>query len=297
MTYTVSFLENPRGKRKASRRPGAMHKRRAASLHKKHPAKRAKRAKPSGTRRAVPAGYKSWKEYMAHIRGMKKGHHHSRSTAMATKKKAHHRKTTTHHKRKAAHRPRGMKFLGIPLGPRENPAGRRRGGLMAAVRDIPRNTVQAALGAGGAIIGKVSARGLRGKITKQAPGTVVASAWEVLIAVLGGTVLSATINQRLGEWFMVGGIMAPAETAIQSAKIPFVSTALADDGYLVGPGTGTVLVSAHPGDYADAVGAPALTAGAGDVAGAVQDYVTGSGMQDYVTGGMADYVTGRSGQL
>ncbi len=270
MTYTASFLENPRGR--------------------KHKAPRARKgAKRRTTRRAPPKGWASWKAYMASIRPHPAGAHRktvkSKGEHMATKRKATHRKKGAHKRRRQI----GLrKLLGGKRRTRSNPprgARRRSTGLMGSLRELPQHAMQGAVGAAEAITGKIVVRTLRAKITTQAPGTVVASAWEVLLAVFGGALLGG-FNQNLGIMFTVGGLMAPGETALQAAGIPYVSSALGDDGFLVGPGTGVTLVSAHPGDYADAVRAlPA--AGASDIGG-MADYVTGAGQ----SGELADYVTG-----
>lgn len=257
---TVSFLENPPGRKHAGRH----------------------------AKRRPPAGWHSWKAYMAHIRGMRKGSH------VATRSNP---RGIAHAKRRPRRKSAGRsrELLVIPLKRRRNPppgARRHRGGF---ITEQLHHAVQVAMGAGAAITGELGARGGRALLTKQAPGTVVASAWEVAIALVGGELLRM-VSPSWGEFFAVGGVMAPIRSALQAASIPFVSSTLGDDGFLVGPGTGVMLISAHPGDYQDVVGAGGVRR---ELPGAVADYVTGPApgevMQDYVTGPggqLQDYVTG-----
>lgn len=261
---TVSYLANP---------PGRKHAKRAH--HKK---------------RRPPTGWSSWKAYMAHIRGKRHGGH---VVARANPPKR--RTSARKGKRRST---RGRELLVIPLRARRNPAGRRHrsGGFFA---DQLGNAMHVGIAATAAIGGELGARGIRGLVTKEAPGTVVASAVEIGVALVGGELLRF-VNPTLGEFFAVGGVMAPLRSVLQGLAIPWVSSTLGDDGFQVGPGTGVMLVSAHPGDYRDVVGAGA---GARALPGGVADYVTGPShalLQDYVTGPggqLQDYVTGPGAQL
>jgi len=257
-TRVVSYLDNPAGRAHKSSRKGK-------------------------TKRRPPAGWSSWKAYMAHIRG-KKG-------ASATRTNPGGRKRSGRKRRATSRRP--TELLVIPFTKRKtkrNPAGRRHAGGM--VGRVVGHVGHVVISGAEAIGGELLTRGGRSLVTKHAPGTIVASVWEVLIALTGGAVLGR-FNENLGEYFAVGGIMAPMRSALQAAGVPWVSSTLGDDGFRVGPGTGVMLVSAHPGDYLDAVNGRQLNAGGGDLA----DYVTGPGAQvgDYVTGPgsqLMDYVTG-----
>lgn len=254
---TVSFLENPPGRKHAGRK----------------------------AKRRPPQGWPSWKAYMAHIRGKKKGGH--------TARKRTNPRGTAHRARPRKSGSRSRELLVIPLKPRRrNPVGARhaRGFIMNQVHSAIRVT----MGAGAAITGELGARGGRALVTKAAPGSLVASAWEVGIGLVGGELLRM-VSPAWGEFFAVGAVMAPIRSALQAAKIPFVSSTLGDDGFLVGPGTGVMLISAHPGDYQDAVAGGSRR----ELPGAVADYVTGPApgatLNDYVTGPsgqLQDYVTG-----
>lgn len=262
---TVSYLVNPAGK--AHRRGG-------------HKAKR-----------SPPKGYRSWKAYMDHIRSFKgkPGAHHVRAKGKRAsggkgRGPGHARGST------ALTKTRTIRELVIPLKPKRNPprGARRRGGF---IMEELQHAGRVGVAAGMAITGELGARGLRAVVTKDPPGSLKASAVEVATALVGGAMLRRFVNPTWGEFFALGGVMAPLRSFIQARQWKWVSSTLGDDGFLVGPGTDVILVSAHPGDYVDAVNGNRMLS-AGNGAG---DYVTGpGGLRDYVTGprGMGDYTTG-----
>ena len=211
--------------------------------------------------------------------------HHKRKT----------RKNAAHHAKKHRRRSprRGVKeFLAIPLRKRarRNPQGLRHIGKGLA--NVPRFAMQTTVAAAEGIGGKIGTRKLRALVTKSAPGSMPATLWEILFAQLQGLVLTF-VQPELGFHWAMGGMMAPGETLLQQHSPSFVSSALGDDGFLIGPGTGVMLVSAHPADYTGAVKSPtALPRGAPDN---LADYVSGrEQIADYVTGGggLHDYVSG-----
>jgi hypothetical protein len=120
--------------------------------------------------------------------------------------------TATHHRRRA----------------RRNPP--------AMLRGVVPFVTGAALGAVTATGGKIVARKVRG-LLKQAPTSVFGMGAEALVGLVGGLMLSR-VSPQLGRDFAIGGLQAPLETSVQRMSIPHVSDALADDGYLLGDGTG-----------------------------------------------------------
>lgn len=217
------FLDNPRGKR--SRVAGRGHQRRK-------------------TRRKPPKGFSTWSAYMASIRpnGTKRRKRRAAAssstgaTSMAHKRRGTHRRrhasraharTHTHHRRHVRRNPRGFR--------------------LPSLSGVVPFAIEATTNAAAAIGGKVVARKARG-LAGQAPGEVVGSAIELGVGLVGGLLLRG-FHRRLGTMFATGAIMAAGETALQRMNIPHISDSLGDDGFMVGPGTGVTLVSAHPDDY------------------------------------------------
>lgn len=225
----MTFLVNPRGKRRRATGRGAQRQ----------------------TKRPPPKGWASWRAYMASIRpgATKAGASHSSegSKSMARKrttKKRHTRRraVTRAHAPKAAHHTRRRRHT------RRNPVGVRARSIGAALKNLPAFALHSGIKAGGALAGVVAARKLRG-LTGQKAGSMVGSLIEAGVGIVGGALVS-TVSPSLGEGIAVGGVLAPLMTFVQNQKIPHISDSLGDDGYLIGGDTGVTLVSAYPDDYA-----------------------------------------------
>lgn len=163
---------------------------------------------------------------------------------------------------------------------RQNPHRRHRRrsnppGVMSLVKSLPAFAGRAAISGVTVVTGVIAARKVRG-LVKQEPGSLLGSAIELATGIIGGALLAAFVNPRIGEAFAAGGVAAPVMTFVQNLKIPHISDSLGDDGYVIGDGTGLTLVSAHPDDYGPvAVG----DAGGGYVRGgdaSVQGYTPGA---------------------
>lgn len=178
-----------------------------------------------------------------------------------------------HKRRKHRARRSGGTFVA-----RQNPHRRHRRrhnppGVMSLVKSLPAFAGRAAINGVTVVGGVIAARKARG-LLKQEPGSLLGSAIELATGLVGGALLAAYVNPRIGEAFAAGGVAAPVMTFVQNLKIPHISDSLGDDGYVIGDGTGLTLVSAHPDDYGPvAVGDSGGYVRGGDAS--VQGYTAG----------------------
>jgi hypothetical protein len=122
----------------------------------------------------------------------------------------------------------------FPAVTRANPRRRRRrnplGGRGGMLSGIPQMAMQGAIGAGQVIVGKGVARLIRGKFNLEG-NTTTGSIVEVGIG-LAGAIAMRRKYPRFAERFLIGAMIAPLETIAKQSNIPYLSTALGDEGQL-----------------------------------------------------------------
>ena len=187
-------------------------------------------------RRKVPNGFKSWKTYMASIRpGGKKA---KRRKAVRTRRAA---KRSNGVKSTMAKRRRKRSTTAVARRPR-----RRRSVVRAAVKRYRRRSGGAGRfslsGRGvmgiamsgmkdGAIgvAAKAGVRLIRGK-TGYDGGTAIGTGIEVVGAVLLSVAAGKLLGAGAARAAAQGAFMAPIETFLKQAKVPYLSSALGDEG-------------------------------------------------------------------
>ena len=131
---------------------------------------------------------------------------------------------------------------------RRNPAG-------FSVSGITKSATQGVIDAGELIVGKTASRLVRGKLG-FAGGTTIGAIVEFVTALAGGQ-LVGKYDGNFGKMFIAGGIAAPLESVVKSLNLPFISSALGDEGDLIEVG----LAGAYADDGLGGVYNDALPAG------------------------------------
>lgn len=116
------------------------------------------------------------------------------------------------------------------------------------VKSIGNNAMQGTIDAGELIVGKATARLVRSKLG-FAGGTTTGSIAELVIALAGG-MLVGKYDRNFGKMFTAGAIAAPLEATVKQLGIPFVSSALGDEGDLIEIGLAGVYDDGLGGVYA-----------------------------------------------
>lgn len=241
------FLKNPKKRIKKLHRPRLFGpkegpwKRSEKSFSKKkgvkiNPPKRRKTVTRK-KKRAVPKGFSSWKTYMAHIRGKRKGG----DTKMKKTRKKYKKNPPTHRRRRFLHNPMNL-----------SPKG------------ILNQLTTGAIDASEIVVGKAIARSIPGLLGISTSGTMG------LVIQLGGGIAAGFIgnfiNPNAGKMMLAAGLAAPIESLIKQMNIPFISSALGEDEL--------VEISAYPqldgvGDYVEMGAYP----GSGDLVGYEEEMV------------------------
>jgi hypothetical protein len=99
-----------------------------------------------------------------------------------------------------------------------------------STRGIVGQITQGAVDAAWAVSGKAAVRIVRARIGQE-PGTPMAIATELGTGIIGAYALRRFARSANGaKMFLAGAFMAPVESVIKAANVPFISPALGDDG-------------------------------------------------------------------
>lgn len=180
------WLDNPRRRRR--RKAGA--RRRAGS-------------KRSKARRSPPAGFASWRAYMAHIRGMKKG-----GRGMARRKRGARR-------HRARHNPPGRRHARRRF--RRNIPAFARGWMSTAVTGLK--------GGAGVVLGKAVGRSVPA-IIKQDKNSLIGIAIQLAVGVFVAPFVSKFAGPVVGNGFLYGTFASPIESQVLKMNLPVISPAL-----------------------------------------------------------------------
>jgi hypothetical protein len=218
---------NPRGRKRratgkkvtAKKRPA--RRRRATATVKKAPARKRRTARRTSA--GVPQwvrdkGFTSWASYMESIRGGK--------TVAKRRRKSSTRKSSTAPRRRRRRSTAVARAKTTRRRYRRNPFGVRTGGLGGIVGIAK----QGAMDAVGIIAGEGAARFVRGRAGLE--GNTVPAA---IVETVTGVAIAVAIRRKFpnaARMVAAGAIAGPMRTAIKSAHIPYVSTALGDEGEL-----------------------------------------------------------------
>ena len=97
-------------------------------------------------------------------------------------------------------------------------------------RGIIGQITQGAVDAGWAVGGKAAVRIVRARVGQE-PGTPMAILTELGTGIVGAYALRRFLRSTNGaKMFLAGAFMAPVESVIKAANVPFISPALGDDG-------------------------------------------------------------------
>lgn len=185
------------------------------------PAKAGKTKGGVMAKRPVPKGWRSWKAYMAHIRGMRRG---ARRNDPGPARKARRNDPGP------ARRPRyGVKHKVYRRNPRNPMAG------------LPGRLFAGAVDAVEVVGGKIVARTVPSLVSIERDSTTGLIVQALAGAAVG--VVGSYVNPNAGKMLMAGGLAAPLETLIKKANLPYVSAALGEEDE-------TVMVSAYPEEIA-----------------------------------------------
>lgn len=100
-------------------------------------------------------------------------------------------------------------------------------------RDIVGMVVDGAMGAGGVLVGKASARAIPALVGLPQAGNV-GLAIQAATAVAVGWLADSFVGRDVGQYVLAGGISAPLESLVVRLNIPFLSSALAQAPGTVG---------------------------------------------------------------
>ena len=196
-----------------------------------NPARRSRRRKTARKAprkaRGVPAwvrarGFTTWRAYMDSIRKGGKG------GTMAARKRRRRRRSVS--RAAPRRRRRSRPVYRARRRTRRNPAG-------INARNITRVTVQAVQDGASVVVGQTAARMVRGRVLGMDGGSVPGMATEALIGV-AGAVLLQRVGRDFARMFAAGAMSAPLSSVVRGLNIPFVSSALGDEGDFYLPGVG-----------------------------------------------------------
>lgn len=103
--------------------------------------------------------------------------------------------------------------------------GRSRRHRNPPMRDIPGMLVNGTIGAVEGVLGKAVTKTLPGVLKLPTTGNV-GLAIQMLTAVVLGWAADEVAGEHMGEMVLVGGLMAPIETAVENAQLPYLAPML-----------------------------------------------------------------------